>query len=101
VRTVVLGLVHGKRDLKRLWEEKGRSWKELNGTMAKVSVWYDKEADFLEVIFQRREGYFRETKFDDVMEKVDTKGKVIGFSIMNVSKGRKKTVDVELTADVA
>lgn len=69
--------------------------------MAKVNVWYDKEADFLEVIFKRRKGYFRETKHDDVMEKVDTKGRVIAFSIMNASKGKRKTVDVEITAEVA
>jgi uncharacterized protein YuzE len=69
--------------------------------MAKVSIWYDKEADFLEVIFKKRKGFFRETKYDNIMERVDTRGKVIGFSIMNVSKGKRKTVDVELTADVA
>ena len=69
--------------------------------MGKVSVWYDREADFLEVVFKKRKGYFRETKYDDIMERVDASGKVIGFSIMNVSKGKRKTVDVELTADVA
>ena len=69
--------------------------------MAKVSIWYDKEADFLEVIFKKRKGFFRETKYDNIMERVDARGKVIGFSIMNVSKGKRKTVDVELTADVA
>jgi uncharacterized protein YuzE len=69
--------------------------------MAKVSVWYDKEADFLEVIFQRRKGFFRETKYDDILEKIDTKGRVIGFSILNVTKARRKPVDVQLTAPVA
>jgi len=69
--------------------------------MAKVSVWYDKEADFLEVIFQRRKGFFRETKYDDILEKIDTKGRVIGFSILNVTKARRKPVDVQLTAHVA
>ncbi len=50
-----------------------------------VSVWYDKEADFLEVLFERKEGFFRETDNDAVMEKVDKDGNVLGFSILKVS----------------
>ncbi len=54
--------------------------------MAKeVKVWYDKESDHLEVLFERKAGYFRETDNDAVMEKVDKEGNVIGFSIMKVS----------------
>lgn len=54
--------------------------------MAKqVKVWYDKESDYLEVLFERRAGYFRETDNDAVMEKVDKQGNIIGFSIMKVS----------------
>ncbi len=48
--------------------------------MAKVKVWYDPEGDFLEVTFKRKEGYFRETSLDQVMEKVDMEGNVIGFN---------------------
>ncbi len=50
-----------------------------------VTVWFDKEGDFLEVLFDFRKGYFRETGNDAVMEKVDDKGNVIGFSVMKVS----------------
>ena len=50
-----------------------------------IKIWYDKESDYLEVIFEKKAGYFRETENDAVMEKVDNKGKVIGFSIMKVS----------------
>jgi uncharacterized protein YuzE len=50
-----------------------------------VKVWYDKEGDYLEVIFERKAGYFRETENDAVMEKVDEEGNVIGFSILRVS----------------
>lgn len=48
-----------------------------------VTVWYDREGDYLEVIFERKEGYFRETDNDAVMEKVDQEGHVIGVSILN------------------
>ena len=50
-----------------------------------VRVWYDKEGDYLEVIFDRKPGYFRETENDAVMEKVDEEGNIIGFSILKVS----------------
>jgi len=50
-----------------------------------VKVWYDREADYLEVLFDKREGYFRETDNDAVMQKVDTQGNIIGFSILKVS----------------
>ncbi|MDD5617335.1 MAG: DUF2283 domain-containing protein [Candidatus Methanoperedens sp.] len=50
-----------------------------------IKIWYDKESDYLEVIFEKKAGYFRETENDAVMEKVDKKGNVIGFSIMKVS----------------
>lgn len=54
--------------------------------MAKeVKVWYDKESDYLEVLFERKTGYFRETDNDAVMEKVDKEGNILGFSIMKVS----------------
>ena len=50
-----------------------------------IKIWYDKEADYLEVLFEKKAGYFKETENDAVMEKVDTKGNVIGFSILKVS----------------
>lgn len=50
-----------------------------------VKVWYDREADYLEVLFDKEEGYFRETDNDAVMEKVDSQGNIIGFSILKVS----------------
>ena len=50
-----------------------------------VRIWYDKEGDYLEVIFERKAGHFRETENDAVMEKVDEKGNIIGFSILKVS----------------
>jgi uncharacterized protein YuzE len=50
-----------------------------------IKIWYDKESDYLEVLFEKKAGYFRETENDAVMEKVDRKGNVIGFSIMKVS----------------
>ena len=50
----------------------------------RINIWYDPEGDYLEVIFDQREGYFRETKDDRIMEKVDTEGNILGFSILGV-----------------
>lgn len=61
----------------------------------RVAVWYDREGDFLEVIFEKKEGYFRETANDQVMAKVDKDGHVIGFHVLKVSR-LTRSLDVEL-----
>jgi len=55
-----------------------------------MKVWFDPEADFLEVTFSDEPGYMRETDNDAVMERVSPRGKILGFSIMRVSQSRKK-----------
>ena len=66
----------------------------------KVNVWFDAEADFLEVRFSDVAGYEKETSNDALMERVDAQGNVIGFSILGVSRFRKdKPLIAELTAD--
>lgn len=62
-----------------------------------VKLWYDREGDYLEVMFDRKPGYFRETKSDRVMGKVDKDGNILGFSILKVSKIRRKPLQVALT----
>ena len=62
-----------------------------------VKLWYDSEGDYLEVVFDRRAGYSRETKNDQVMEKVDQEGNVLGFSVLKISKLKKKPIDVSLS----
>ena len=56
----------------------------------KVKVWFDAEADFLEVRFSDAAGYEKTTKHDAVMERVDQQGRVIGFSVMGVSRFKKE-----------
>jgi uncharacterized protein YuzE len=62
----------------------------------KLKVWYDAEGDYLEVIFDQKPGYFRETENDHVMEKVDEKGNVLGFSVLRVSALNEKPLEVAL-----
>ena len=63
----------------------------------KVKIWFDAEADFLEVRFSDAAGYEKETQHDAVMERVDKDGQIIGFSILGVSRFKK---DKPLEADL-
>lgn len=62
----------------------------------KLKIWYDREADYLEVLFDQREGFFRETTNDQVMEKVDMEGNVLGFSVLRVSALTKSPLELVL-----
>jgi uncharacterized protein YuzE len=65
----------------------------------KLKVWFDAEADFLEVRFSEVPGYEKETNNDAVMERVDAEGRVIGFSIMGVSQFKKgKPLEADLVS---
>ena len=61
-----------------------------------VKMWLDPEADFLEVTFENRPGYSRPTENDQVMERVDEEGNVIGFSVLRVSSLKKTPLEVAL-----
>jgi uncharacterized protein YuzE len=63
-----------------------------------VKIWFDPEGDYLEVIFEEKPGYFRETASDQVMEKVDENGHIIGFSVIRVSALKSAPLSVELTS---
>ena len=63
-----------------------------------IKVWFDPEGDFLEVIFENKPGFFKETDNDLVMEKVDEDGNVLGFSVQQISSIRKKPLEAVLEA---
>lgn len=67
-----------------------------------IQVWYDRESDYLEVLFDRKEGYFSESDNDAVMEKVDSQGDIIGFSILKISAiSQNQPLSVSLSNRVA
>jgi uncharacterized protein YuzE len=65
-----------------------------------VKIWYDREGDYLEVLFEKKAGYFKETENDAVMEKVDEEGNIIGFSILKVSALKEKPLSISLESHV-
>jgi len=70
-------------------------------TAKRIKVWFDAEGDYLEVTFSEKPGYMRETDNDAVMERVDEQGRVLGFSIMQVSKlSRDKPLAANLPSGV-
>ena len=67
----------------------------------RVKVWFDPEADFLEVTFSDAPGYMRETANDAIMERIDAEGKIIGFSILAVSQLTKsKPLSTQLLTSI-
>jgi uncharacterized protein YuzE len=62
-----------------------------------VKVWFDPEGDYLEILFEQRIGFFRATENEQVMEKVDEQGNLLGFSIMKVSSLKSHPLEMVLT----
>jgi uncharacterized protein YuzE len=62
----------------------------------RVKIWFDAEDDYLEVTFEQRPGYFRETENNQVMQKVDENGNVIGFSVLRVSALKSAPLELAL-----
>ncbi len=52
--------------------------------MAAVKVWYDREGDFLEIVFEDAPGFLEEIE-DDIFERRTTDGQIVGFAVMNFS----------------
>jgi len=61
-----------------------------------VRIWFDREGDYLEVTFDAAPGFFCATTNDQVMEKVDEEGNVLGFSVMRVSALTGSPLEVAL-----
>jgi uncharacterized protein YuzE len=63
-----------------------------------LKIWYDAEADFLEVLFSSEAGFMTETDHDSIMERVNDKGDMLGFTVMNV---RQYSRSAPLVAELA
>ena len=61
-----------------------------------LRIWFDPEGDVLEVGFPKpRKGYFKSAG-DDVFVRVDEKGNICGFALLNVTKRTGKIRETEL-----
>jgi hypothetical protein len=50
-----------------------------------LNVWYDREGDHLEIVFDQKAGYFEDTPIENVMRKRDVEGNLLAISIFNLS----------------
>ena len=48
-----------------------------------IEIYYDREGNYLEIIFEKKEGFFQETEEDNVMKKVDKEGNLLALSVLN------------------
>lgn len=62
----------------------------------RLKIWYDPEGDYLEVVFDQKPGYFREMPNDQVMEKVDERGKILGCSVLRMSALKERPLEIAL-----
>lgn len=49
-----------------------------------MRIGYDREGDFLEITFREVKGYLREIE-EDIFERVDEAGRLLGYAVFNVS----------------
>ena len=61
-----------------------------------LKLWFDKEGDFLEVLFNDDPGTFEETQNDQVMVRINVKGEVTGFQILSLSRMPREVLDLAL-----
>lgn len=64
--------------------------------MAEVKVWYDREGDVLEVIFEDAPASMEEID-EDVFERRTPEGRIIGFTVLNFSKHDRDKLTLPLT----
>jgi hypothetical protein len=65
-----------------------------------VKVWFDAEADFLEVVFSDAPGLTVATDDEAVMKRIGTDGDLLGFSILGVSQRAKDKHPLEASLGI-
>ena len=63
--------------------------------MAEIKVWYDREGDMLEVIFDDAPAYMEELN-EDVFERRTPEGRIVGFTVLNFSKHDRDKITLPL-----
>lgn len=60
-----------------------------------IKVWYDRDGDILEVLFEDAPAMLEEIR-DDVFERRTTDGRVVGFMVMNFSQHDRENLNLPL-----
>jgi uncharacterized protein YuzE len=67
--------------------------------MENLKVWYDREGDILEVIFEDVASVMDEIA-DDIFERRTPDGRVVGFLVMNFSKHDRERLQLPIAVMV-
>ncbi|MBL8133571.1 MAG: DUF2283 domain-containing protein [Anaerolineae bacterium] len=67
--------------------------------MESLKVWYDREGDLLEVVFEDTPAMMEEVS-DDLFERRTPDGRVVGFMVMNFSKHDREKLHLPLAVTV-
>jgi uncharacterized protein YuzE len=67
--------------------------------MESLKVWYDREGDMLEVVFEDVPAMMEKIA-DDVFERRATDGRVVGFLVMNFSKHERSKINLPIAVTV-
>ena len=62
---------------------------------AMMRIWYDQEGDLLEITFRDAKGSPREIG-DDVFERVDEQGNLLGYTLLNVTHHERQDWTIPL-----
>ncbi len=62
---------------------------------SEMNIWYDKEGDFLEITFKQTKGFLKEIS-EDIYERVDERGALLGYAILNVSRHERRALSIPL-----
>ena len=60
-----------------------------------MRIWYDQEGDLLEITFREAKGYLREIS-EDIYERVDATGNLLGYALLNVTRHERESLTVPL-----
>jgi uncharacterized protein YuzE len=67
--------------------------------MAAVKIWYDREGDFLEILFEDAPASLEEVR-EDVFERRTADGRVVGLAVFNFSRHDRDTLTLPLAITV-
>jgi uncharacterized protein YuzE len=68
--------------------------------MASLNVWYDREGDYLEVLFEDATATLEEVD-EDIFERRTPDGRVVGFAVLNFSKHDRDKLTLPLAISAA
>ena len=61
-----------------------------------MNLWYDSEADFLEVVFEKGKGVAYDTEDERVEVRIDEDGRVLSFHVLGLKSASGSPLNIEV-----